>query len=135
MNREVAAPRGLKRSFVLHFIIDMLFGIPMMVAPVWTMSLFGWETVDPIMTRVVAAALFGIGIESWLVRDQPLAAFMGMLNLKILWSTAVVVGGTVSLLQGAQGAPLMGWGLIGVFVVFNVLWVYWWFEARKLLAD
>lgn len=118
-------PPALRMSFVVHFVADMLFAIPLMLAPVYTLTLFGWQQVDPIATRVVAAALFGIGIESLLGRNQGREAYFGMLNLKIIWSLSVVIGGTLSLLQGAQGRPLMGWVLIGVFFVFNILWIYW----------
>ena len=64
-NPEVV-PQVLKTWFVVHFVIDMLFAIPLMAAPVFTLELFGWSHVESIATRLVAAALFGIGIESYL---------------------------------------------------------------------
>lgn len=127
---DQTVPRGLRTWFIIHFVADVLFAVPMMLAPEFTMTLFGWQQVDPIATRVVAAALFGIGIQSYLGRDHGREAYTGMLNLKIIWSSAVVIGGTVSLLQGAQGSPLLGWLLIAVFVVFNVVWVYWRLQMR-----
>jgi hypothetical protein len=122
---ESSIPRGLRTAFIIHFLMDILFAIPMMVAPIATLSLFGWQQVDPIATRVVAAALFGIGIQSFLGRDHGREAYMGMLNLKIIWSFATIVGASISLLQGAQGSPLLGWVLVAIFVVFNAVWVYW----------
>jgi hypothetical protein len=125
MSENQTVPPALRTWFVVHFFADVLFAIPLMFAPELTLTLFGWETIDPLMTRVVAAALFGIGIESWLGRDAGAEAYRGMLNLKIIWSAAVALGGGYSLLAGVQGAPPLAWALIGVFLFFNVVWVYW----------
>ena len=125
MRDEKGVPAALRAWFVIHFVADVVFAIPLMLWPEATLRLFGWQTIDPIATRVVAAALFGIGIESYLGRDAGTQAYRGMLNLKIIWSLAVILGAGYSLLQGAQGSPPLGWALVGVFAFFNVVWVYW----------
>ncbi len=56
-------PNSLRTWFVIHFIADMLFGIPLLFFPEFVLPLLGWGVVDPISTRVVGAALMGIGIE------------------------------------------------------------------------
>jgi len=112
--------RGLRIWFVVHFIADILFALPLFVAPEFTLGLFGWTAVDPVTTRLVAAALFGIGIESLLGRKGDVEAFRAMLNLKIIWSSAAVVGFVWCL---AEGAPSMVWGFLAIFVAFNILWV------------
>lgn len=118
-------PKALQNWFVLHAVIDLLFAIPLMIAPIFTLELFGWQTVDVISARIVAAALFGIGIESYLGRNAVKEVFVGMLNLKIIWSLAVIIGVSWSLFQNAQGTPWMGWILVGIFFAFNLVWVYW----------
>ena len=127
---EKNVPSALRTWFEVHFVADVAFAIPLMFAPEFTLRLFGWQTIDPIATRIVAAALFAIGIESWLGRNAGVEAYKGMLNLKIIWSAAVVLGAGASLLSGAQGAPLMGWAVMAVFLFFNLVWVYW---RRKLM--
>lgn len=122
---EAKVPHALRTWFVIHFVIDILFAVPLMAAPVWALTLFGWQTVDPYTTRIAAAALFGIGIESYLGRNAGAEAFRGMLNLKIIWSFAAVLGLVLSLAQGAQGNPLFAWFILLIFVGFNFLWVYW----------
>jgi hypothetical protein len=126
---EQNVPAALRTWFGVHFVADVAFAIPLMLAPEFTLRLFGWQTIDPIATRIVAAALFAIGIESWLGRNAGIQAYRNMLNLKIIWSAAVVLGAGASLLAGAQGAPLMGWAVMAVFLFFNLVWVYW---RRKL---
>ncbi|HEU4368157.1 MAG TPA: hypothetical protein VFV05_08035, partial [Methylomirabilota bacterium] len=46
--------------------------------------------VDPVATRLVGAALVAIGGQSLIGRDDDVAAFRAMLNLKILWSLSAV---------------------------------------------
>ena len=115
----------LRTWFVIHFLTDMAFALPLMAAPVKILTLLGWEAPDPYTTRMVAAALFGIGIESYLGRNAGVEAFRGMLNLKIIWSLAVILGLALSLIQGSQGRPPFVWLIIAIFVGFNLVWVYW----------
>jgi hypothetical protein len=115
--------KGLRNWFVIHFILDVMFGIPLILAPVPILSLVGWSTIDPIMARLVGAALMGIGIESLLGRKADTQAYQGMLNLKIIWSGAAIIGFVLSILTGYQ--PWGIWFLLVIFAVFNVIWVYY----------
>ncbi len=126
--RVAQVPRLLPFWFVVHFVADVAFAIPLFLAPRWTLELLGWEAVDPIATRIVAAALFGIGIESLLGRNSDAAALRAMLNLKVIWSASAVIGIGWSMLEGG---PPLGWGLFGVFIAFHVLWVYYRFRLRR----
>lgn len=130
--QKPAIPESLKLWFIIHFIVDMLFAVPLMFKPVWFLEVFGWQSVDPLTSRVVAAALFGIGIESFLGRNSGVEAYKGMLNLKIIWSSAVILGVGISLFQGAQGAPVMGWFLAAIFMAFDLLWIYWRLKLKNL---
>ena len=122
-NNEV--PRALRNWFEIHFAVDVLFAIPLMAAPTFTLTLFGWPSADPYMTRIVAAALFGIGIESYLGRNAGIESYKGMLNLKIIWSGAVILGIVISLAQNALGRPFFVWVVLAIFLLFNGVWVYW----------
>ncbi|MBN2503224.1 MAG: hypothetical protein JXB38_20775 [Anaerolineales bacterium] len=134
-SKTQVAPQTLSNWFVVHFIADLLFAVPMMLIPEQFLSWLGWQTIDPIATRLVAAALFGIGIESWLGRNASLDTFKNMLNLKIIWSLGAVVGIGVSLIGGAQGSPLMGWLVFTIFLAFNILWVYWRVKLQGLTSS
>ena len=125
MTNQNNVPAALRKWFVVHFIVDILFAIPLMAAPGWMLGLLGWESVDPYTARLAAAALFGIGIESWLGRNAGAESFRNMLNLKILWSVGAVVGAGWSLLEGVQGRPPFAWAVLVIFGAFNFLWVYW----------
>lgn len=126
MRKEV--PNALKKWFLIHFIVDILFAVPLLLAPVSFLQLLGWQVIDPVAARLVAAALFGIGIESLIAYKSARDTYISMLNLKILWSLGAVVGLLISLIQGDQGRPPALWLLLLSFLFFNGLWVYWRFK-------
>ena len=115
-------PRALRTWFVIHFAADLLFAVPLLVAPGWFLRPFGWAQVDPVTSRLVGAALVGIGVESLLGRNAGRESFLTMLRLKILWSATATAGLVVSALQG--GPPLT-WLFVAIFGSFCALWSYW----------
>jgi len=113
-------PPALRRWFVVHFLADVVAAVPLFVAPAWVLGRLGWSAVDPIATRLVAAALFGIGIESYLGRNAGVEAFRGMLNLKVIWSATAALGVLWSQLDGG---PPAGWGVFAIFAGFHLVWL------------
>jgi hypothetical protein len=106
---------------VFHFVADVAFAMPLLIAPVGFLRALGWASIDPIAARMVGAALAAIGIESLLCRNDGIETFRSMLRLKCMWSGAAIAGLTASL---AQGAPPIVWALLGVFVGFAAVWNY-----------
>jgi hypothetical protein len=121
-------PQSLRFWFVIHFVIDFIFAIPLMIAPVWLLTLFGFETADPFTARLVGAALLGIGGESLLGWNGTIEAFRAMLNLKIIWSLAAIAGIILTLV--ITGGPLMAYAILLVFAAFSGLWMYYRFLLR-----
>lgn len=122
-NKKV--PVWLRRWFVIHFAIDVIVAVPLFIAPREVLGLFGWNAVDPMAARLVAAALFGIGIESWLARDASAQSYRGMLQLKLIWSAFGALGLGWSVLEGSVRYAWVGWSTVAIFVVFHFLWWYW----------
>ncbi len=122
-------PKSLRTWFVIHFIADYLFAIPLLIAPNWFLGLFGWPSFDPFSARLVGAALIGIGGASWTERNASAEAFHSMLNLKLLWASAAIIGMTVTML--GDGYPLIGWGIVAIFVAFFFIWLYYRLQLGK----
>jgi threonine/homoserine/homoserine lactone efflux protein len=114
-------PKGLRFWFVVHFVLDVIFAIPLLLFPKETLQFFGWTQIDPLATRLVGAALMGIGVESLLGRNATTEAFRAMLNLKVIWSLSAVFGITLSMVQG--GPPVFGWAVLAIFGSFSILWI------------
>ncbi len=125
---EATVPAGLAAWFVVHFVVDLLFAVPLLVAPHLFLEALGWTAVDPVAARLVGAALVGIGVQSWLGRREGPAAFRAMLNLKIIWSLTACLGLAVSL---AQGAPPATWLLLAIFAPFSALWMHYRHRLRR----
>ena len=122
-NKEV--PPALRKWFLIHFMVDILFAIPLIIIPDYFLRTLGWQVVDPVSARLVAAALFAIGIESLISYKSSIDNYIGMLNLKILWSLGAVLGLIISIIHMDHGRPIAMWLLLLVFLAFNALWVYW----------
>lgn len=118
-------PTSLRRWFVVHFWADMLFALPLFFAPQAFLGLFGWPGVDPLSARLSASALFGIGIESLIGRNEGVAVYRAMLNLKVIWSAGATVGIAWAILSAPETAPYppIAWAFFGVFAAFHGLWL------------
>ncbi|MEP7149188.1 MAG: hypothetical protein ABI857_09920 [Acidobacteriota bacterium] len=122
---NASVPSALRMWFVIHFAIDMIVALPLFFAPREVLTLFGWTAIDPLATRLAAAAFFGIGLESLMGRNAGREAFKGMLQLKLIWSAFAAIGLAWSVLEGGLKYQWIGWMLVGTFVAFHVLWWYW----------
>lgn len=120
MDKKV--PNGLRTWFVIHFVADILFAIPLLFFPQALLNIVGWGTYDPIMARLVGAALMGIGTESFLGRNADAHTYREMLNLKIIWASCALFAFGAGI---AEGAAPIAWLLMGIFAVFWVAWVYY----------
>jgi hypothetical protein len=129
MNAKVdPVPAGLRTWFVIHFVADMLFGIPLLFFPRFLLPFLGWTTYDPLTSRLVGAALMGIGLESLLGQNASAETFRAMLNLKIIWASSAIFAIAAALFEGA---PVMSWAFLGIFVIFWAVWVYYRFALRE----
>ena len=120
-------PKSLRFWFTVHFLIDIIFAVPLILAPELTLSLLGWTRIDPLATRLVGAALMGIGLESLLGRKGNVDVFRAMLNLKIIWSISAVIGLGLSMVGDG---PAMGWVFLFIFAAFFCLWTYYRLNLR-----
>ena len=128
MNSDIKhVPQSLRIWFVIHFAVDMLFAVPLLFFPELIMPMLGWIVVDPITSRLVGAALLGIGVESLLGRNASREVFQAMLNLKIIWAFGAVLG--IGLGIGAGGPPA-AWLFLVIFAIFLGVWVYYRYKLR-----
>ena len=83
--------------------------------------------------QLLGAALFGIGIESFLGRNATARTYQNMLNLKIIWSGAVILGMIITFIEQPDEFAFIHWVVLSVFVIFHLLWVVWRIRIGKLL--
>ncbi|MBT4824122.1 hypothetical protein HN695_04945 [Candidatus Woesearchaeota archaeon] len=118
-------PKSLRIWFLIHFIVDIIFAIPLIFFPERFLALFGILAVETVTPRLVGAALVGIGGASFFVRNKSKESYDIMLTLKILWSSAAIIALLVS---SYVGAPKAIWYITGTFAVFSAIW--WYYKLR-----
>lgn len=114
-------PQLLRRLFILHFILDYIAAIPLMIAPQKVMMLLGWDAPESVATRLAAAALIGIGGISLLAHNAGTETYRLMLTMKLLWSGAAITGLILSIIEGA---PVFSWVFLFIFAVFFGIWLF-----------
>ncbi len=113
-------PSSLRKWFTIHFIVDMLFAIPLFIAPSFVLSLFGFEGV--VTARLVAAAFIAIGGSSLILNKKGFETYNTLLTLKIIWSITALLGLILSFIGGAPPSIFLA---IGIFAIFCYIWVYY----------
>ncbi len=117
-----AVPNSLRNWFIIHFWADILFALPLMFAPAFTLTLFGFPVAETLTARIVAAAFMGIGGTSLLLRDKGIETYRALLVLKIVWSAAAMVGIVLTIIEGTS---IFAWGVLGIYLLFFIVWVYY----------
>ena len=126
---NMAVPHLLRIWFFLHFITDYVFAIPLFLFPAQTLGLLGWSTVDPLATRLVAAALFAIGGISLLARSAEREVYRHLLMLKIIWSSAALLALLHALLTGSASPAIVL--AAALFAFFAAVWIYYYAKLRR----
>jgi hypothetical protein len=121
-------PRALRICFLAESLFQILCAVPLMLFPNGVLGMCGWTTIDPVATRLVGAALFGIAGASLLSRRTSLETFRALLRLKILWTGAAVFSVVLSIDQGALASA---WLLLLIVAGLGAMWTYW---LQRLMA-
>jgi hypothetical protein len=119
--------KGLRTWFYVHFAVDMIIGIPLLLFPIAFGSFFNIELIEVTTARIVGAALIAIGGMSFLMNKRNLAEYKLMLELKILWSFFAIIGLLLSL-----NSEKVLYLFILVFLIFFLVWTYYY---KKLLSS
>ncbi|MEK6948531.1 MAG: hypothetical protein AABX19_04805 [Nanoarchaeota archaeon] len=112
---------------MIHFIIDYIFGILLIISPEFILKIFNWTTIDPITSRIVGAALIGIGSISLLERNSTIETYKVLLKLKIIWSSLAILGILLSIKESSKSI----WIIFMIFLIFNILWIYYYRKINE----
>ncbi len=119
---EKNVPWSLRVWFFVHFVVDIVFAIPLLFFPVWFLNIFMFPVDETITARLVGAALIGIGGASFFAHRRGFEAYDILLTLKILWS----LGAILALVLGFVATMnLLIWLVIVIFAVFSGIWIYY----------
>ena len=121
-------PKSLRNWFLVHFVLDFAFGIPLILVPEKLLSIFDFTSVETFTARLVGAALIGIGGASLWVHKGNKEQFLSMLELKLLWSGTGLVA---ILISYSAGSPALASLLFfSIFLIFFFVWLYYYKKLK-----
>ena len=114
--------RGLKRVFLIHAVVAAIFGILLLVAPGRFLGIVGWAPIDPIISRLLGAALLALGWSSfrgWRATERRQVAIL--VEMEAVFTVLCCLGLLRHLLKANY--PAMVWAIFATFLVFAIAWI------------
>lgn len=121
MNTNISA--GLRTTFLIHFIVALLFGLGFLLIPSVVGGWFGLTVQEPEIYRLLGAAMLGFAVSSWLgYQAQDWASVRIVVLMEIAWT---VLGSLVMLYALLfTGFPILGWINAAILVAFAIAFAY-----------
>jgi len=112
----------LKVVFLIHAIVAALFGIVLLIVPGRVQLLVGWSPIDPVVSRVLGAALLALAWSSsrgWQATARAQVAFL------VEMETVFTVLGCIGLLRHLLFLPTPGfaWVMFIILAAFAIAWI------------
>jgi hypothetical protein len=114
--------KSLRTTFLVHTVVGLIFGLPMLLAPGRLLTWVSWRPIDPIISRLLGAALLALAWSSfraWQLDDRARASLL--LELE----AAFTVLGCVGLLRHLLFAsyPVLPWLVFAITALFALAWI------------
>jgi hypothetical protein len=126
MNAQI--PQGLKITFLIHFLLALLFGLSFLLIPTVTGGFYGLVVQEEVIYRLLGGAMLGFGISSWLsYKATDWESVRIIVLTEIFWT----ILGTIVLLYALlfAGFPTLGWLNVVIFAAFAI--AFGWFYFQK----
>jgi hypothetical protein len=114
--------KSLRTLFLVHAVVGLILGLPLLIAPGRVLIFLGWARVDPMLSRMLGAALLALAWSSyraWGAEDRARVALL--LELEAVFTVLGCVGLLRHLLTGPY--PLVPWIMLAITAAFAVAWV------------
>jgi hypothetical protein len=122
MNQKISS--GLKTLFLVHFILALLFGLLYLFIPDFFFGMFGVTIPDLNPYRLIGAAVFSLGISSWLCYQAGEWEQVKILvQLEMLWP----ILGALVIIYGIlfAGLPAVFWINAIILAGFGLAFIYY----------
>jgi len=122
--------KGLKSTFLVHAIVAFLVGAPLLIAPGRFLGIFSWAPVDPLLDRVLGAALLGLAWSSWRGwRATDKAQIIFLVEVEAVFCVLACLGLLRHLLIAYY--PFIVWLVFAVLAIFAIAWIVFWVKKPK----
>jgi hypothetical protein len=126
MERQI--PNGLKITFLVHFIMALIFGAGFLLVPEMLTGMLGARALEPSTFRLVGAAMLAFAASSWLAYRQTLWDRVKIVvQIEIVWT----VLGVLATLWGLmfEGLPAADWMNVLILGAFALAFTYFYSRA------
>lgn len=110
--------RALKVMLLVHVVLDVVFGLPLLLMPGRFLTLLGWAPIDPIISRILGAALLAFGWVQLRAWQAGLAECAPVLEMEVAFSGLACIGLLRHLLFARY--PAIVWVVFAVFAALLV---------------
>jgi hypothetical protein len=122
--------KALKITFLVHAVVAALAGALLLLIPGRFLRALDWAPIDPILSRLLGAALLALAwgsLRGWRASERAQVAMLVELE------AVFTVLGCIGLLRHLLTAPypLMVWLVFAVFLVFAIAWVIFLLRGRE----
>jgi uncharacterized membrane protein HdeD (DUF308 family) len=148
---DTSASKGLQITFLVHAILSLVMGLALMLVPGRSLSLLGWVPdwvqlpnselsipgqtfVDPLITRLLGAALLALAYLSFRCWSG-VRRMSGEVHLVVEFETVLcalsMIAILIAMLTMERGAGAIVWVILLVYTVFFAAWGVFWLSQRK----
>jgi hypothetical protein len=126
MNAQLS--QGLKTTFLVHFIVALLFGLGFLLIPIAVGSIYGLNVQEPEIYRLLGGAMLGFAVSSWLSYK---ATNWDSVRIVVIMEIVWTILGTLVMLYALliAGFPALGWINAIIFAAFAI--AFGWFYFQK----
>jgi len=107
--------KALKVMLLVHVVLAVVFGVPLLLAPGRLLTVLGWAPIDPILSRILGAALLALGWMHFRTWQADLAEARTVLEMEVAFAGLACVGLLRHLLFARY--PAMVWMLFAILAV------------------
>jgi len=114
--------KALKFTFLIHAVVALILGALLLIIPGRFLGWVGWTPVEPIINRVLGAALLALAWSSfrgWLASERAQVAIL--VEMEAAFTVLGCIGVLRHLLFG--GYPAMVWIVFAILALFAIAWI------------
>jgi hypothetical protein len=125
MNTKLS--QGLKTTFLIHFIIALLFGLGFLLIPDIVGNYYGLVVQEPEIYRLLGGAMLGFGVSSWLsYKASDWESVRIVVAMEIFWTALGALVMLYALIFA--GFPALGWLNAVIFAAFATVFGWFYFQ-------
>jgi len=119
--------QGLKTTFLIHFIVALLFGLGFLLIPVAVGNIYGLNVQEPDIYRLLGAAMLGFAASSWFAYQ---ATNWESVRIVVIMELIWTILGTLVMLYALliAGFPALGWLNAVILAAFAIAFGRFYFQ-------